>query len=86
MKTKIEQAFYTIQRAMIDDEPDQLGSYAHTWHCNIAMAVYDSFSEDDEIVMSKERMHQIGNAAATRFMKICFDVETTNELPNKKCK
>jgi hypothetical protein len=60
-----------IKKAMIDDEPEIPGSYAHGWHCNIAMAVYDA-----AYTLSGENAHEIGNDAATRFMKLCFDVNT----------
>jgi hypothetical protein len=75
--SKVPESFQNIKDAMIADDPSALGSYAHGWHCNIAMAVYDSFEHIDKI--SKNRKHEIGNEAASRFMKILFDVETTNE-------
>ena len=33
-KNKIQEAIETLKEAMRDAEP---GSYAHSWHCNIAM-------------------------------------------------
>jgi len=42
--------------------------YAHSWHCNIAMAFYDEGGT-----------HEMSNRAATRFMKNAFDVETGNK-------
>ena len=72
MATKIEKAIKVLTEAMSDTE---LGSYAHSWHCNLAMAVYDSFPDG-----TQEDAHKIGNEAASRFMKLLFGVETTNEL------
>jgi len=73
-KTKkiVLNAFNVIKQAMIDDNPEDAGSYAHGWHCNIAMAVYDATPED----FSDAAAQEIGNIAATIFMKRCFDVDT----------
>ena len=73
------EAFNVIKQAMIDDEPSKPGSYAHSWHCNIAMACYDAirasdFIEDDGLQHDDALL--VSNEAASRFMKICFDVET----------
>ncbi len=65
----VEQAMQTLKDAMIN-EPD----FAHSWHCNIAMACYDEIGEN----ISHENAHKIGNKAASRFMKLCFGVETSN--------
>ena len=70
MNTKVHQAFEVIKQAMIDDDPSQQGSYAHSWHCNIAMCCYDSLNG------THTWRHKVSNAAATRFMKLCFDVDT----------
>ena len=64
--------------AMQDTE---LGSYAHSWHCNIAMACYDAIMDADlEIDREDQKIdaHKVGNDAASRFMKLCFNVETKN--------
>ena len=71
---KVKKAFEIIQQAMIDDEPETPGSYAHSWHCNIAMMCYDAIREDDKL--SHEEAHKIGNDAASRFMRLCFGVKT----------
>jgi len=71
-QTEITRAFNVIKQAMIDDNPEDAGSYAHGWHCNIAMAVYDATPED----FSGAAAQEIGNIAATIFMKRCFDVDT----------
>ncbi len=69
----LKKAFETLKQAMIDD-PEQ-GGYAHSWHCNIAMMCFDAIlTNDDEF--NHEQAHKIGNDAASRFMRICFDVET----------
>jgi len=68
-------AFDVIKKAMIKDNPSKEGSYAHSWHCNIAMMCYDSIREATEEIPHEQAL-LIGNEAARRFMKLCFDVET----------
>jgi len=76
-QTEVAKAFHTIKAAMKKDCPEEPGSYAHSWHCNIAMAVYDSFGNEPELqVISHEAAHSMSNEAASRFMKLCFDVDT----------
>jgi hypothetical protein len=74
-----EEAFEIIKQAMIDDNPEKVGSYAHSWHCNIAMMCYDAMSDaaskTDE-PFNHGDAHKIANDAASRFMKLCFNVET----------
>lgn len=65
----IEKAMNVLRKAM-QKEPD----YAHTWHCNIAMSCYDSMGDKD--TSDHDRCLRISNEAASRFMKLCFDVET----------
>jgi len=73
MSDEIAKAMAVIKQAMIDDDPSAQGSYAHAWHCNIAMACHDAIlTFDDQVDFALE----VGNDAASRFMKICFDVET----------
>jgi len=67
----VQKAMEVIKAEMIK-EGGEPGSLAHSWHCNIAMSVYDECTTD----ISHEDAHRIGNDAATRFMKLCFDVET----------
>ena len=83
-KTELEKAMGVIRQAMIDDNIVEQGSYAHSWHCNIAMACYDAIIADNEsrqkmFRVSHSAAHKIGNDAASRFMKICFDVDTKQE-------
>ena len=47
--------------------------YAYSWHCNIAMAMMDSIGPGD---MDYAYAHKICNEAASRFMKLAFDVDT----------
>lgn len=67
----IENCMNALKVHMENDEPEKPGSYAHGWHCNIAMACYDSIPEDSEL-----DRHKVGNEAASRFMRLCFGVET----------
>ena len=81
MSDEIVEAMTVIRKAMIDDEPGEPGSFAHSWHCNIAMMCYDAILADDEQRISTQKVgheiaHEIGNDAASRFMKLCFGVET----------
>lgn len=55
-----KQAFDRLQRALKDDP-----NYAYSWHCNIAMCAID-------LGVSR----QVGNKAATNFMKLAFGVDT----------
>jgi len=47
--------------------------YAHSWHCNIAMACIDAMPA------GWVSSHEIGNDAASRFMKNAFNVETDTQ-------
>ena len=75
---EIKQAFDKIKQAMIDDNPLEPGSYAHSWHCNIAMMCSDAIhaAENDPVSSTSKHIHNISNDAASRFMKLCFGVET----------
>ena len=75
MENEVANAMAVLTKAMVDDGPSELGSYAHSWHCNIAMAVYDNCPSD----MNSDVAHTLGNDAAAQFMKLCFGVDTTNE-------
>lgn len=70
---KVKDAFETIKQAMIDDEPEKPGSYAHSWHCNIAMMCHDVLRESG---IDADHAHRLGNDTASRFMKLCFGVDT----------
>lgn len=79
MSDETVKAFAVIKQAMIDDEPSVGGSYAHSWHCNIAMMCYDAMHDEGGQSLSEtnhDYRHRVANDAASRFMKLCFDVET----------
>jgi len=76
MSDEIAKAFEVIKQAMIDDSPSKQGSYAHSWHCNIAMMCADAIHADYTETLTSDDAQRIGNDAASRFMKLCFDVET----------
>lgn len=69
MSTEIEDAVDTLQKAF-EADPD----FAHTWHCNVAMACFDSIPL---VEYGHEKVHEFANEAASRFMKKAFDVETS---------
>ncbi len=76
MSIETAEALQVLKQAMeADTEP---GSYAHSWHCNIAMMCYDAQMSAYEGVedMIHDDIRAISNDAASRFMKLCFDVET----------
>ena len=62
MSDKTKEAFETIKQAMIDDGPSEPGSYAHSWHCNIAMMCNDAMQDD--AIAGHDRRHKIANDAA----------------------
>ena len=73
---KVQEAFDVIKQAMKDDNPS---GFAHSWHCNIAMMCYDAISEAEcNIKRESDGIdgNKVANDAASRFMKLCFDVET----------
>lgn len=77
MRNEVQKALDVIKQAMIDDNPSERGSYAHCWHCNIAMMCYDALLAAD--IVDEECLDEtleVCNDAASRFMKLCFDVET----------
>jgi hypothetical protein len=76
MSKEIENAMKVLTEAMQDTE---LGSYAHSWHCNIAMMCYDAMLSSKDNFATHEEAHKVGNDAASRFMKILFNVDTSNE-------
>ncbi len=81
---KIAEAFDVIKQAMIEDNPSESGSYAHSWHCNIKMMCYDAIETHemtiagalaDDTESHNDRL-KVSEDAASRFMKLCFGVET----------
>ncbi len=76
MSNAIKNAVKVLADAMKDS------GYAHSWHCNIAMSVYDELNSKPWISLTDgaiSERHKIANAAASRFMKLCFDVDTNSE-------
>ena len=72
-----EEAFNVIKKEFQKDS--EAGSAAHVLQCSIAMMCYDAIC-DAELEVNKETetidAFKTGNDAASRFMKIYFDVET----------
>ena len=73
VENEIEQAMETLKKHMVDTEP---GSYAHGWHCDITMMVSDAIREEFGEMGVYVTSRKISNDAASRFMKLCFGVET----------
>lgn len=65
MKKNQQNAFNALKQQLHHD-----AGMAWSWHCNIAMAVVDAGTNtaDD---------HRLGNEGAARFMRLCFDVNTS---------
>ena len=85
--SEVEKALAVIRQAMLDDGPSDLGSFAHGWHCNIAMMCYDAINAaklELKHEMQSIDAHAVGNDAASRFMKLCFGVETTDNTMSKR--
>ena len=55
-------ALLVLSKAMLEDP-----GYAWSWHCNVAVAMQDEGAP-----------HDAGNAAAARFMRAAFGVDTSN--------
>jgi len=73
--SSVQDAINFMREEMIKDNSEAKGSYAHSWHCNIAMMCFDAIGKELPD-LDFETSHKIGNDAATRFMKLCFDVDT----------
>ena len=73
-KDNISDCMKVLSKA-INKEDD----YAYSWHANIAMSCVDAMVETKEKVPldSYSDYHRAGNEAASRFMKICFDADTS---------
>ena len=61
MSESIKNCMDILSKAMKEDY-----EYAWGWHYNIAMSFYDEGAN-----------HEQANKAASRFMKIAFDIDTT---------
>ena len=71
MSKAIQNAMRDLTKALMEDP-----EYAYGWHANIAACVYDECDFDEQ----DYHIHQLGNAAASRFMKLCFGVETSQYM------
>jgi len=71
-KSKTEKAMNVLKKAFHED-PD----YAHSWHCNLAMAFYDASGPVETDSNDHIEQLRIGNDGASRFMKLAFDVKTS---------
>jgi len=60
---------------IIKDKLQKDFMYAWGWHCNIAVCSQDEGMD-----------HVSSNKAAARFMKICFDVDTTQDAFDRNMK
>lgn len=60
MMSKAELGLAELSTALKDDP-----GFAWSWHCNVAMCVMDEGGD-----------YAMANKAASRFMKLAFDVET----------
>ena len=66
---KVKEAMETL-KAAFEADPD----YAHSWHCNLAMAFYDAM---DENCIDENCKMVWTNAGAARFMAAAFDIKTS---------
>lgn len=85
-KGECGKAMDVLKQAMNEDP-----GYAYGWHCSIAVMYQDSTPKPRFLTpWGRERhrkaIYAASNEAASRFMKACFDVETsaglTPELPS----
>lgn len=72
MSTEIETAMNTLKKAIKNDP-----AYAYSWHANIACMCADAIHSDETECATYYDAHRMGNDAATRFMKLCFDADTS---------
>ena len=72
----VAEAMKILKQTMINDGPSERGSYAHGWHCNIACMCMDAMDNAGPDLLTHADRHRISNDVASRFMKLCFDVET----------
>ena len=66
---EVKKAMETLKAAFKAD-PD----YAHSWHCNLAMAFYDAM---DENCIDENCKMVWTNAGAAIFMQAAFDIKTS---------
>jgi hypothetical protein len=68
MKTQQQSAFDALKKQLHDDE-----DMAWAWHCNIAMAVYDT----TQPAVDHHNKHRFANEGAARTLSRLFDVDMT---------
>lgn len=66
---KQEQTVFEQLKAQMKND----AGYAWSWHCNIAMAIYDA----------NLASHTIANLCAAQVMRILFDIEPAHDLPKQ---
>ena len=76
MSDEVLKAMKVIKQAMIDDNPSETGSFAYDWHRMVAMMCADAIHDDFTEALTWQDAERIGNEAASKFMKLCFGVET----------
>ena len=74
----VSEAFAILKAAIKED-----GSFAYSWHANIAMAMYDAMPETFWMP-DRSKHHEIANNAATTFMARCWDVDTSADMLEEK--
>ena len=73
---KVSEAMKVLEKAINEDE-----GYAYSWHANIAMMCHDAFKSADIIDGYCEgELLPTSNDAASRFMKLCFNAETSQDM------
>lgn len=65
----VARAMEVLKQAFLRDD-----SFAHGWHCNLAMSFYDATKTPYEV------RHREANEGASRFMFSAFGVETSNDM------
>jgi len=80
-----EEEYFTTKRKqrscrwkLSNRNPNEFGSYAHSWHCNIACMCLDAMTSDGSDFLTHADRYRISNDAASRVMKLCFGVDTTS--------
>jgi len=74
MGGKVKEAMEVIKQAMIDEDP-----IAEVFRLNVATMCHNAIMSD--IAPGPNWAHEVSNDAASRFMKLCFDVDTSSGPP-----
>ena len=72
---KVSDAFNVLKNAIKEDD-----EYAYGWHANIAMSCHDANTSTQPHKQSLDA----ANNAASKFMKLCFGVETSQYMLRNK--